>query len=92
MNQPCGEEHRQTGESEMTDLIERIREVIENHRIEDASDNGCRCGAEGSSDHSGHVAQEIIDHLRLRRETVGDEIRYVGAWFNYELTILEGAQ
>jgi hypothetical protein len=38
------------------------------------------------------VAQEIIDHLRLRRETVGDEIRYVGAWFNNELTILEGAE
>jgi hypothetical protein len=76
MNQPCGEEHRQSEESVMSDLVERIREIIENHR----------------TDPSGHVAQEIIDHLKLRRETVGDEIRYVGAWFNYELTMLEGAE
>jgi hypothetical protein len=60
----------------MTDLVERIREMIENHR----------------TDPSGDVAQEIIDHLKLRRETVGNEIRYVGAWFNNELTILEGAE
>jgi hypothetical protein len=76
----------------MTDLIERIREILEKHRIDDDSDVGCRCGAEGSSDHSGHVAQEIIDRLGLRREAVGNEIRYVGAWFNNELTILEGAE
>jgi hypothetical protein len=80
------------GNPQMTDLIEHIRQILEHHRIDDESDAGCHCGTEGFDDHSTHVAHEIIDRLRLRREAVGNELRYVGAWFNYELTILEGAE
>jgi hypothetical protein len=38
------------------------------------------------------VAQEIVDRLGLRREGVSREIRYVSAWFDDELTKLEGAE
>jgi hypothetical protein len=41
------------------------------------------------------VAQEIVARLGLRPERavkVKDEIRYVSAWFDDELTKLEGAE
>jgi len=86
----------------MTDLIAHIREVIDQHAKCDARDDGelsCGCGATGLSDHSSHVAQAIVDRLGLRRESadnvrkaVSDEVRYVSALFDEELTVLEGAE
>ena len=52
------------------------------------------CGAEGLPDHSRHLAQVIVDRLGLTQESAGDrsrKIRYVSAWFDDELTKLEGA-
>jgi hypothetical protein len=82
----------------MTDLIDCIREIIERHRVADstaATGHPYHCGAEKLSDHSRHVAQEIVARLGLRPErpvNVRDEIRYVSAWFDDELTKLEGAE
>jgi hypothetical protein len=79
----------------MTDLVEHIRGILEHHRIDDQSniaDFGCSCGEVNLTDHYRHVAQQIIDRLELRRETVGNETRYVSAWFDDELTKLEGAE
>jgi hypothetical protein len=45
--------------------------------------------------HSHHLAQEIVDRLGLTEESAGDrsrKIRYVSAWFDDELTKLEGAE
>jgi hypothetical protein len=78
----------------MTDLIDRIRETIERHRAT-AAGHRCHCGAEELPDHSRHVAQEVVARLGLRPEQVTDvknEIRYVSALFDNELTILEGAE
>jgi hypothetical protein len=82
----------------MTELIECIREIIERHRVGDftaPTGHPCHCGAEELSDHSRHVAQEIVARLGLRPErpsTVKDAIRYVSAWSDDELTTLEGAE
>ena len=82
----------------MTDLIDCIREIIERHRVNDltaATGDLCQCGAEELSDHSRHVAQEVIARLGLRPEraaNVKDKIRYVSEWFDDELTKLEGAE
>ena len=41
------------------------------------------------------LAQEIVDRLGLTQESAGDrsrKIRYVSAWFDDELTKLEGAE
>ncbi|ORW96468.1 hypothetical protein AWB92_05805 [Mycobacterium sp. IEC1808] len=82
----------------MPDLIAPIREIIEKHRaVQDVDDSGvsCSCGAEGLSDHSGHVAERILDRLRLKPEAIDDakkKIRYATAWLDWELTIAEGAQ
>ena len=75
----------------MTDPIERIRNVLEDHRVDDAGDR-CNCGAMRLSDHARHVAEEIVAQLGLRRENVRNEVRYVSAWFDDELTKLEGAE
>ena len=86
------------GNTTMTDLIDRIREIIERHRVDDfttATRHPCQCGAEERSDHSRHVAEEVVARLGLRPErAIGgkDEIRYVSAWFDDELTKLEGAE
>jgi hypothetical protein len=40
----------------------------------------------------GHVAEEIVAQLGLQRENVRNEIRHVSAWFDDELTKLEGAE
>lgn len=78
------------------DLIERIRQVLAEHRVDDRNHAagvgcGCVCGADGLSDHSRHVAEEIVNRLQ-RRQSVGDEICYFSAWFDDELTKLEGAE
>ncbi|MDT5185108.1 MAG: hypothetical protein QOI29_3266 [Mycobacterium sp.] len=81
----------------MTDLIDCIREIVERHRVQDftpATGHPCHCGAEELSDHSRHVAHEIVARLGLRPEMpvdVSDVIRDVSAWFDDELTTLEGA-
>ena len=86
----------------MTDLIAHIREVIDQHGERDFHDDGgvsCGCGATHLSDHSGHVAQAIVSRLGLRpeaadnvRKAVSDKVRYVSAFFDEELTVLEGAE
>jgi hypothetical protein len=79
----------------MTDLVEHIRGILERHRIDDRSNvtnTGCSCGVVDSADHCRHVAQQIVDRLELRREAVGNETRYVSAWFDDEITKLEGAE
>jgi hypothetical protein len=81
----------------MTDLIDRIREIIEHHRVADF----CRdrpsvsLWGGGAIRSSRHVAQEIVARLGLRPQraiNLTDEIRYVSAWFDDELTKLEGAE
>ena len=70
----------------MTDPIDRIREIIERHRVANftaATGHPCHCGAQEMSDHSGHVAEEIVASLGLRPErdiNVKDAIRYVSAF------------
>jgi hypothetical protein len=79
----------------MTDLVEHIRRLLEHHRIDDqgnTADVGCRCGEASLPNHSRHVDQQIVVSLGLRKEAVGTEIRYVSAWFDDELTKLEGAE
>jgi hypothetical protein len=71
--------------SDMTDPIARIRKVLDDHRVDDAG-VGCICGATRLSDHARHVAEEIVAQLGLQRENVGNEMRYVSAWFDDELT------
>ena len=42
-----------------------------------------------------HLAQEIVDRLGLTQESAGDrsrKVRYVSAWFDDDLTKLEGAE
>ena len=79
----------------MTDLVEHIRGILEHHRIDDRSDianAGCSCGVVNLADHYRHVAQQLVDRLELRREAIGGKTRYVSAWFDDELTKLEGAE
>jgi hypothetical protein len=38
------------------------------------------------------VAEDIVNCLELRREKVDEKMRYVSAWFDDELTKLEGAE
>jgi hypothetical protein len=75
----------------MTDPIERIQKVVEEHRVDDAG-VGCSCGATRQSDHARHVAEEIVAQLGLQRENARKTTRYVSAWFDDELTKLEGAE
>jgi hypothetical protein len=82
----------------MPDLVGPVREIIENHRAVQHVDDSmasCSCGAEGLSDHSGHVAERILDRLGLKPEAVDDarkRIRFATAWLDWELTKAEGAQ
>jgi hypothetical protein len=80
------------------DLIRDLREVIETHRavghVEDSTAS-CNCGAEGLSDHSRHVAEQILDRLGLEPISIDQakkRIRYATAWLDWELTKVEGAQ
>jgi hypothetical protein len=64
----------------LTDPTDRIRQILERHH------------PYGQSDHARHVAEDIVGQLELRREKVDDKMRYVSAWFDGELTKLEGAE
>jgi hypothetical protein len=64
----------------MTDPIERIQEILERHH------------PYRESGHARHVAEDIVGQLELRRDQVDDKMRYVSAWFDDELTKLEGAE
>ena len=64
----------------MTDPTDRIRQILEPHH------------PYVLSDHARHVAEDIVGQLELRREKVDDKMRYVSAWFDDELTKLEGAE
>jgi hypothetical protein len=74
----------------VTDLIELIREVIDDHRAATgpAGVEACSCGAQGLSDHPRHVAEELVERLDLKPERINEvkkQIRYASAW-------LEGAE
>ncbi|MUL80239.1 MULTISPECIES: hypothetical protein [unclassified Mycolicibacterium] len=80
----------------MTEPVDHIHRIIERHR---PARGACNCGVEGSPDHSRHLAEEIARGLGLTRERLdetGEELqqksRYVSAWFDDELTKLEGAE
>jgi hypothetical protein len=64
----------------MTDPIHRIRQILQRHQS--YRDDG----------HAHHVAADIVGQLELRREEAGNKMRYVSAWFDDELTKLEGAE
>ena len=64
----------------MTDPADRIRQILERHH------------PYGQSDHALHVAEDIVAQLGLRRDNVENKMRYVSAWFDDELTKLEGAE
>jgi hypothetical protein len=82
----------------MPDLIAAIGRIIENHRTTgqlDDAEVSCDCGAEGLRDHPRHVAEQIVDQLGLMPEKIDEvtkQIRYATAWFDWELTKLEGAE
>jgi hypothetical protein len=68
------------GDTEMTDPTDRIRQILERHH------------PYGQSDHARNEAEDIVAQLELRRENVDNKMRYVSAWFDDELTKLEGAE
>lgn len=77
-------------------LVDRIAQIIDHHQVTDG-DHGvsCSCGAQQLSDHSRHVADEIVHQLGLTPDTVDEvkkRIRYVTAVLDWELTKFEGAQ
>ncbi|WP_156738213.1 MULTISPECIES: hypothetical protein [unclassified Mycobacterium] len=78
-------------------LVERVRHIIDDHRAGNPGPDGtspCSCGAEGVSDHSRHVAEEIVEGLAVKPhvDDVKKRIRYATAWLDWELTLLEGAE
>jgi hypothetical protein len=79
----------------MTDLIARIREVIDEHAKRSSQDDirqSCGCGATELSDHSAHLAEAIAHRLGLRADAVKAKVRYASALVDEELTVLEGAE
>jgi hypothetical protein len=64
----------------MTNPVERIRQILARHH------------PYGESGHARHAAEDIVAQLELRREKVDSKMRYVSAWFDDELTKLEGAE
>ena len=79
-------------------LIERIRQIIDNHRAGGLGPDArltCSCGAEALSDHPRHVAEQIVDGLGLKPHSIDEvkkRIRYATASLDWELTQLEGAE
>ena len=77
-------------------LIERIRQIIDQHRASgDDTEVACSCGTQRLSDYPRHLTEQIIDGLDLKADAtdhVKNQIRYATAWFDGELTQLEGAQ
>jgi hypothetical protein len=64
----------------MTDPTDRIRQILERHH------------PYGEPDHARHVAEDVVGQLELRQEKSANKMRYVSAWFDDELTKLEGAE
>jgi hypothetical protein len=79
-------------------LIERLRQIIDEHRAGGDGDDGlvtCSCGAQQLSEYPRHLAEQIADGLDLKAEAADqlkNQIRYATAWFDWELTQLEGAE
>jgi len=77
-------------------LFERIYQIIDEHRTSgDDTEVACSCGTHGLSDYPRHLTEQIIDGLDLKAEAadhVKNQVRYATAWFDWELTQLEGAQ
>jgi hypothetical protein len=85
---------RMRGAIRVADLTEHIRQLLNNHGSgspDNAAQAGYGCGSAALA-HDSRLAQRIVDCLGLRAETVGSEIRYVSAWFDNELTKLDGAE
>ncbi|MGO9926904.1 MAG: hypothetical protein ACLPLP_12470 [Mycobacterium sp.] len=82
----------------MPDLVAAIRQIIENHRATGQLDDpevSCGCGTEGLRDHPRHVAEQTVDELGLIPEKIDEvtkQIRCATAWFDWQLTKLEGAE
>jgi hypothetical protein len=64
----------------MTEPAERIRQILERHQ------------PYAEPGHARHLAEDIVAQLGLQREDAQGKMRYVSAWFDGELTKLEGAQ
>ncbi len=78
-------------------LVERVRQIIDQHRPGDLGPDGsvrCSCGAESGSDSPRHVAEKIVEGLAVKPDIdeAKERIRFASAWFNWELTLLEGAE
>ncbi len=78
-------------------LVDRVCRIIDEHRPGDLAPDGrltCACGAEGVSDPPRHLAEKIVEGLAVKPDIdEGKErIRFASAWFNWELTLLEGAE
>ncbi len=79
-------------------LIDRICQIIADHRAGGLGPDArltCSCGAQGLCDHPRHVAEQIVDGLGLEPHSIDEvkkRIRFASAWFDWELTKLEGAE
>lgn len=78
-------------------LIDGARRIVGEHRPGHPGPDGgstCSCGAQGVSDHPRHVAERIVDGLGIRPDfdELRNRFRYASAWFDWELTQLEGAE
>ena len=77
-------------------LVDRVAQIIDHHHatgVDVGSDVACNFGAQGISQHSRHVAGQIVDQLGLTEiDEVKKRIRYASAIFDWELTQIEGAQ
>ena len=78
-------------------VIARVRQIIDDHRAAGVGPDAlltCSCGAEGLTDHPGHVAERVVDGLAIKPDIdkAKKRIRYASAWFDWELTQLEGAE
>jgi len=79
----------------VADLIEHIRQLLADHRTDNLSNTSraeCTCSAQSLAHYSRLLDQRIVDCLDLRAEMAGNEICYVSAWFDDELTKLGGAE
>ena len=78
-------------------LVERIQRIVDEHLEPEpptVAGNAKNCDAE-APDRSRRIAEQIVYQLGLKPETLSDfrnQLRYVSAWFDQELTILEGAE
>jgi len=78
-------------------LVERVRRIISDHRAHGIDPDGrltCSCGVEGLSDYPCHLAEKVLDGIGVKPDIdeAKKRIRYASAWFDRELTQLEGAE